>query len=124
MYTYYQIEVSCPGEKPYSIERRYSEFYVLNALLRRKFAMVKTLNFPGKKFFAFYSLMDSTVEERRKKFILYLSGLLKLRPRPFDLRRFLSLPDSRTSYNVTVGGPMSTSGQPNTSTSSSRKKEK
>ena len=53
MYTYYVIEVSCPGEKPYTVERRYSEFYLLNALLRRKFAMVKTLNFPGKKFFAF-----------------------------------------------------------------------
>ena len=56
--------------------------------------------------------------ERRKKFILYLSELLKLRPRPFDLRRFLSLPDSRTSYNVTVGRPMSVRQQ-----SSERKKE-
>ena len=124
MYTYYQIEVSCPGEKPYTVERRYSEFYLLNALLRRKFAMVKTLNFPGKKFFAFVSLRDRTVEERRKKFILYLSELLKLRPRPFDLRRFLSLPDSRTSYNVTVGRPMSAFGQPNDSQSYERKKEK
>ena len=59
--------------------------------------MVKTLNFPGKKFFAFVSLRDRTVEERRKKFILYLSELLKLRPRPLT---FVVSPHARLTNIV------------------------
>ena len=107
-YTYYTIEVTCPGHETYTIERRYSEFYILNALLKRKFSMVKFLNFPGKMYFFFNTLKESTIEQRRKKFILYLRGLLTLRPRPFDLRRFLALPDTHTEYNVTAGKPFAT----------------
>ena len=94
-YTYYNLQIKITGSsnKTFSVERRYSEFYILHRLLRRKFSMVKTLSFPSKKFFVWSNLSKATVEERRAAFTTYLEQLIKLHPRPFDLNRFLSLSD-------------------------------
>ena len=69
-YTYYnlQIEITGSSNKTFTVERRYSEFYILHRLLRRKFSMVKTLSFPSKKFFVWSNLSKATVEERRAAF--------------------------------------------------------
>jgi hypothetical protein len=90
-YTYYNITVILTDGKSFTVDRRFSEFYILHRLLRRKFAMVKTLNFPKKKFFS--NMAKRTIEERRSLFIEYLQQLLTLHPRPFDFNRFLSLAD-------------------------------
>ena len=94
-YTYYNVQIQITGSsnKTFTVERRYSEFYILHRLLRRKFSMVKTLSFPSKKFFVWSNLSKATVEERRAAFTTYLEQLIKLHPRPFDLNRFLSLSD-------------------------------
>jgi serine/threonine protein kinase len=123
-YTFYTIEVTCPGQKPYTIDRRYSEFYILNCLLKRKFSSIKTFPFPKKMLFYFNTVKESTIEERRKKFTQYLNELLSLRPRPFDLRRFLSLPDVHTEYNITAGKARGTEEESRTKTAPVRKKDK
>ena len=107
-YTYYtiQISISGPNSKTFTVDRRYSEFYILHRLLRRKFSMVKTLAFPSKKFFVWSNLSKATVEERRAAFITYLERLVQLHPRPFDLNRFLSLSDymPNSRYNTSNRG--------------------
>eukprot|EP00943_MAST-04B_sp_MAST-4B-sp1_P007355 g7355.t1 len=75
-------------------------------------------------FFYFNTLKESTIEERRKKFTRYLNELLSLRPRPFDLRRFLALPDTHTEYNVTAGKAPGTEEETSAKTSPVRKKDK
>jgi serine/threonine protein kinase len=90
-YTYYTVKVTLTDGKTFAVDRRYSEFYILHRLLRRKFAMVKTLRFPTKRLFS--NMAKKTVEERRGLFVEYLQHLINLHPRPFDFNRFLSLAD-------------------------------
>ena len=98
-YTLYSIQVSISTLKPYFVNRRYSEFYILHRLLLRKLPVLKQLNFPKKRLF--FNLSKTTVEERRTVFIEYLNQLLLIRPRPFDFNRFLQLSEHmpRGKYN-------------------------
>jgi serine/threonine protein kinase len=98
-YTLYSIQVSISTLKPYFVNRRYSEFYILHRLLLRKLPVLKQLNFPKKRLF--FNLSKTTVEERRTVFIEYLNQLLLIKPRPFDFNRFLQLSEHmpRGKYN-------------------------
>ena len=88
-YTVYVIRVKLITGAVWTVERRYSQFYVLNRLLKKKFPDVKKMKFPGKRLFR--TLAKSTVAQRRDLFEQYLSTLLTFSPRPFDLNAFLEL---------------------------------
>ena len=89
-YTNFCIHVRVAAGYSWVVERRYTQFYVLHKLLKKRFPdEIGKLRFPAKKMF--FSLASSTVEERRKTFQEYLRFLLQLRPRPMDLNSFLEV---------------------------------
>ena len=88
-YTSYSVAVKMTSGLEWTVERRYTQFYVLHKQLKAEFPVVKRLRFPRKKLFR--SLASSTVQDRRIIFQGYITALLALRPRPMHLNYFLEI---------------------------------
>lgn len=92
-FTVYLIQVSLVNDVEYRVEKRYSDFRRLHAILKRRYVTVKHLYFPPKKIFRSLSMSLRVIEQRRLHLEQYLSALLSLRPRPREFDMFLQLDD-------------------------------
>lgn len=88
-YTAFMIELKTHGGLQWSVERRFSQFYQLNQVLKQRYDELKLFKFPPKRWFT--SFATQTVEQRRRVFEVYLQELLCLQPRPVELNTFLDI---------------------------------
>lgn len=88
-YTAFTIELRTHGGLVWVVERRFSQFYKLNQVLKHRYDELKLFKFPPKRWFS--SFATQTVEQRRRVFERYLQELLCLQPRPVELNTFLDI---------------------------------
>ena len=83
------IELKTHGGLVWNVERRFSQFHLLNQVLKQRYAELQLFKFPPKRWFS--SFTTQTVEQRRRVFEVYLQELLCLQPRPVELNNFLDI---------------------------------
>lgn len=88
-YTAFVIELRTHGGVVWTVERRFSQFHMLNESLKKRFEELRLFKFPPKRWFS--SFATATVEQRRRVFEVFLRELLGLQPRPQEMNAFLDI---------------------------------
>ena len=88
-YTAFVIELRTHAGLVWTVERRFSQFHLLNQELKLRYEELKIFKFPPKRWFSSFAM--ATVEQRRRVFEQYLCELLLLQPRPVELNKFLDI---------------------------------
>ncbi|KDO23532.1 AGC protein kinase [Saprolegnia parasitica CBS 223.65] len=99
-FTSFQITVQGRSAS-WSLAKRYSQFRDLHLGLCKRYASVRSLPFPPKRFFSSLSLR--VIEQRRLGLEGYVQSLLAMRPRPHELTPFLAPDADDNSMNDPAG---------------------
>mmetsp|Transcript_50532 Transcript_50532/g.157787 ORF Transcript_50532/g.157787 Transcript_50532/m.157787 type:complete len:105 (-) Transcript_50532:419-733(-) len=76
-YVVYVMRI-CNGDKQWVCEKRYTDFMILDEVLRSKFWYAQVPKLPQKKLF--FNFDEQFVNKRRKELEEYMRSLLQVRP--------------------------------------------
>ncbi|OQR82048.1 kinase [Thraustotheca clavata] len=86
-FTSFTVTIQGPSTG-WQLQKRYSQFRDLHLALCKRYASVRSLQFPPKRIFSSLSLR--VIEQRRLGLESYLQSLLSMRPRPQEVSAFLA----------------------------------